>query len=162
MQTAEHLWTVHNSVAKRHTVTVDTLMAQWKAGEMTAAEVWAKFPGYPQLQHGTYVTSLTGVHSPWMGNHNLYHLYLAVVKETGGDPNAGGLARPGAGYILSAEDAVRKHAEQDEYLTTRDAAMKAQAQEQERNRIRRQYAGDREEYEEERIARIVRRVMREM
>lgn len=166
MPSAKDLWDACNSLVNRHESTVNTLMAQWKAGEITAPEVWTKFPGWPQLQHGTYVTSLIGVHSPWMGNHNLYHLYMDVVKETGGDPNAGGLARPGSMYVLPTQDAERKTAEQEEYQKIREAALEAGKQEARRAVERRQWALtrelDRREEEEERFVRILRQVMREL
>lgn len=165
MPSSHELNATLHALINRHTATVDSLMARRKAGELSAGEVWAKFPGWPRLQHGTYVTSLTGVHSPWMGGHDLYHLYMDVVRETGGDPNAGGLARPGAKWILSPEDSTRKNQEDEEYRTLQEAVKRAFEEDRHREASRRAWGQTRElqrrDEEEERIARIVRRVLKE-
>jgi hypothetical protein len=136
--------------------TVTDILRRWEAKELTATEAWGLLPGHPQPA-GATTAYISEVRYPFAGE--FWPLYQAVVQESGGDPSRDrNYIRPEYSQQHLSQYSARKNAEDEQLRTLRTRAEEEERQKRQRQQERRRYVDD----EEERVARIVRAVLRDL
>lgn len=150
----------YQSLHKKYETIFDDVMTQYKSGQISAVEAWGRIPGHPRVQYAW--TAVTGVSSPFQGNHDLHSLYMDVIRASGRNPDMGQYALdPEWSRVHLGQYSERKNTEADEYTRANTAAIQYE-QDLKRREHERTRRGDVLDEQEERIARIVRRVLQEM